>query len=299
MKLTEINQNMKKKFIKRVKEVLTLSEKSDDLNNFISFLKNNEDKLCINDINSKDFDLLIFAINNKCSIHLIEYIIKNCKKYRKTLNYETEQGEIPLFSAFINAIPEKLINDKSIFQLHKINLLVVNILVKNGANINFSNKKGENLLIYLYNKGLLNNYFFSILYNKRINVSYFLEKLYYSSFKNSNDNCIENSIENVNKNNNLITETDNFILKNDFNKYLKIIINEYNKYMEEYILNLIQFSKNKIGISTSQIKNLFNNIKKNTIQIPLLFLNELINKEKYEYIKDLKNNNIKLFNNKF
>ncbi|ORY21355.1 hypothetical protein LY90DRAFT_142012 [Neocallimastix californiae] len=162
-----IQQTIENDNIIEAKKILSTGKEDIQLlNDFKLFVENNKNLFSIDDLNTKDFDLLIYAINETRSFELIKYLIKSCKKYITCLNYETKQGEVPLFVAFVNAIPKKLKSEDSFF-LIQYYIKIFNELRINGADINFCNRKGENLLIHLYNKELLNNDIFKILYNKK------------------------------------------------------------------------------------------------------------------------------------
>jgi len=261
--------------------------KENDLNNFKAFLDNNKNSFNIDDLNLHNFDLLLCSIQNGCSIELIEFIINNCKKYKTTLNYETKNGDIPLFVAFVNAIPKYKVSGKSFFFIqHYLQIFLT--LEKYGAKINFCNRKSENLLTYVYNKNLLTIDIFKFLYNKRINISYFLNWLYTNS-------TINTALENDNEQENIRIHH-----RTTFDKYLNEAMVLYRKFIENFILQLIQYSKRKISLSNQQINNLYKeNIEDVCIQIPIDYLCHLIDNHQLNIINKLINNNVKLFNNKF
>jgi len=184
-------------------------------------------------------------------------------------------------------------------------------LEKYGANINFCNKHNENLLLYIYNKGLLNGRIFKFLYHKNINVNYFLKKLFLQYGGNSeNDN--ESIIDNINSTGNIISNNLNgednvqmrlnkFKYKNNFYKYLNIAIEEFRTLSHEciiFIINLIHFSKNRIGISEKNLKKMYQNYlikrREKYLSIPYAYLYELDNTKKYKIIDALSKYHVKI-----
>eukprot|EP00833_Pecoramyces_ruminatium_P012036 jgi/Orpsp1_1/1186068/evm.model.c7180000096731.1 len=138
----ELKININQNYILEIEKILKNSEE-DVLNNIKSFFENNEE-VNIDNLNSKDYDLLIYAIKNNCSISVIEYIINNCKKYKTNLNFETLRNEIPLFITLKKAIPDNIISNKNENKNEDINLIlnqkyleIFNILIEHGADINF------------------------------------------------------------------------------------------------------------------------------------------------------------------
>ncbi|ORX44832.1 hypothetical protein BCR36DRAFT_300706, partial [Piromyces finnis] len=110
-----------------------------------NFINNNEffelkSYLCFNDITIKQvyqncFDILTYSMLKPTHLEIIFYIISNYEN----VNYETKDGNIPLFIA-----------------LEKHQLKVAAYLLKRGAQINFRNNQGETVLLYLLKKKLLN-----------------------------------------------------------------------------------------------------------------------------------------------
>jgi len=276
--------------IEEFKKIISaFKSNNSDKNTLEEFLKKNKKYFTFESVNGNDFDLLIYAINNKCPIDCIECIIKNCEKYKTTLNYETIQGEIPLFIAFPKAINKQ---DNGLFTMNEYYMKVFRILEKYGANINFCNSKGDNLLIYTYEKDLLNEYVFKILFNKAINVGIFLDKLYRIS---EGDEEIENNGDEDNR---------NFYNKweNDFNKYLQLALNCNNKnvHKNNLILMMLELYMNKIKISKKQLDELYKKyIYDFNIHIPFDYLYKLIKNKQYEIIEILINNDVKIFNNNY
>ncbi|ORX49345.1 ankyrin [Piromyces finnis] len=81
---------------------------------------------------------LLFAIKNKSSFKIIEYLLQ----YNIDINFNEINGSCPLSEAVIN-------NDKDVF----------NLLIKNGANINLLNFQKETPLLYLTKYKFLSKYF--------------------------------------------------------------------------------------------------------------------------------------------
>jgi len=156
--------------IEEIKKVL--SSIGDVLNNFILFFNSKKSVFETDEINNKNFDLLIYALNCNCSLPIIKFIINNCKNYTISLNYEAHKNKVPLFIAFEKAIPKNIDNNNKKFYFIQQFLEIFNLLVEHGADVNFCNKRGENLFIYLYNKDLLNVEIFKFLFTKKVNFNY-------------------------------------------------------------------------------------------------------------------------------
>jgi len=268
--------------------------KEEILNNFKNYIKFHSE-LNINDLNSKIFDLLVLALKNKFPFELIKYIVGTCIKYKKSLNYETKEEDVPLFLAFLNAIPQKKASDS--FFLINNHIKIFDFLIENGSDINFCNRNGENLLTYIYNKNLLNTDLFKFLYNKRIDINYFLEKLYIAS-KYSEEENEENNNENFEISE--IEEIEKKKHRNNFIKYLKVAVKEYHNYEKKYALMLIQNAKNKIKISNEQLNNLYKEyIIDVGVKIPFDYFYDLYESKQYDTIETLIDNQVGIYYNNF
>ena len=277
--------------IQKFKNIINSTVDDNDINVLKEFLEKNKDCFSIDSINRENCDLLIYAINSRCAIGVIEFIINNCKKYKTTLNYETIQGEIPLFIAFTKAISER-INDS--ITVKEYYMRVFNVLEKYGASINFCNSKGDNLLVYVYDKNLLNEDVFKLLFSKSINVGTFLEKLFLKSEE------FETEFENNNNDEGEMNDIDN-PWKNDFNKYLRLALH-LNKYRHKtnYIITLLNMYKNKVKLSKEKLEKLHIEYKFDfSVHIPFDYLCKLIERNQYEMIEYLLGKDVKIFNNNF
>eukprot|EP00833_Pecoramyces_ruminatium_P005492 jgi/Orpsp1_1/1179524/evm.model.c7180000069696.1 len=270
-----------------------LSSKN-DLKNLENYIKNNENTFKLDDVNTEDFDLLIYAIDYGCSISLIKFLIKNCKKYQFSLNYETKNNEIPLFISFLKALIKSFKINNS-FHFNEYYIKIFNLLEENGANINFCNANNENLLIYIYNKNLLSDEVFNFLCRKKINISYFLDYLYVASNEEEEE---ENNI-----NDNIVIEENENKHRNNFNKYLKSALYQcydYKKFKFSSIIEFLKYYKNKIQLTNEQINYLYLDLMiDNNIFIPYNYLYELVINEKFDSIDNLLKKNVRILNNGF
>lgn len=279
--------------IEEFKKIINSIVDDNDINVLEEFLEKNKGCFSIDSINRDNCDILIYAINSHCTIGVIEFIINNCEKYRTTLNYETVQGEIPLFIAFTKAISER-VNDSVIVNEYYIR--VFNVLEKYGADVNFCNGEGNNLLIYVYDKILLNEDIFKVLFNKSINIGIFLEKLYLKSEEFETN--LGNNHRNINEDE--MRDIDNPWTK-DFNKYLQLALH-LKKYSNKtnYIVTLLNTYKNKIKLSKERLEKLYIEFKFDfSVHIPFAYLCKLIEKKQYETIEYLLSEDVKIFNNNF
>jgi len=85
----------------------------------INILLNNN--ISILDINNNQFDILIYAIENETSIKFIKYIISLYKSLNYFISIDNNEYKSPLLASFF-------IN----------NLLIIELLLNNGSNINFN-----------------------------------------------------------------------------------------------------------------------------------------------------------------
>jgi len=285
-------------YIRDVKKILNVQgslNKINILENFKIYLDRHRHTITIDDLNTTYFDLLIYSIKSNCPISVIKYLLENCQKYRSCLNYETKENEIPLFIALKKAIPKTDVifknGEKTSFYLIQDYIMIFNLLEDYGADINFCNRKNENLLLYLYNQDLLNEEIFRILYHKKININYFLEMLYNVSREGENpDELINNHTNNFHSNHNYIYNKNNFI------KYLHIAINEYHKNVEEFLICLLQQSNNHIKRSNEQIIKLIKEeMIDNIVQIPFEYLHDLVEKNKIQEIQKLINHHVEIY----
>lgn len=98
------------------------------------------------------FDVLLYAIEQKCSLDIIEYIIGD---YGNNINYEISHTQIPIYKA-----------------IELENYTVSDLLLKKNANINYVNGNGINILIHLFYSGVLNIPMLRYIMNHGININF-------------------------------------------------------------------------------------------------------------------------------
>ncbi|KAL6590170.1 ankyrin repeat-containing domain protein, partial [Neocallimastix sp. 'constans'] len=155
-------------------------------------------------------ELLIYALQNKENNRIIEYLIE---LLNYNLNYYNQEGKVPLFVS-----------------LQQKNYYITDKLLKNKADINYIDKNGENVLLYLYHKKVLNEKMLVYLLEKGIDVSYCQQKT---------DKTFLDYIDEY-RNRNFI----NIILKYFYNNDVEVV------------LSLILSHKNKWGISNRLLKEI-------------------------------------------
>jgi len=203
----------------------------DEEERFIQFKKYIEDrKVKLEELNNKEFDILIFAIDCKVSNNLLKYIIEHCsfktynytfkitESYKKLfLNYPHERTpyKVPLFSAI----------KKDYFE-------VADLLIKNNADINFMPEKNVTIVNYLYDN-------YSCIYSSQLKYL-FKRGFYVKGFTSS-----------------LI----NKIVSSGWNNFLLSAIFDYFIFDDTYVLKLLSIYKNKLKLSNDEIDKLINDEK--------------------------------------
>ncbi|ORX80665.1 hypothetical protein BCR32DRAFT_245479 [Anaeromyces robustus] len=218
--------------------------KRNNLNELQNFIQNKR----INDLkelNTKDFDILICAIDANVSIDIINYII--IQFHYDTFNYYIDNKNVvhdyrrpPLFYALSNN-----------------NFEIANLLLEKGANINYDNGC---ILHQLYLNKLINdNNLIYILHNgiKRKPLIYFIIELMHLPVNNLG---IELEDDDQLQSTNIL-----FYPKDEILQFLKIIF-KYYIFDNFFILNLLNAYKNKKIISIQQMNEILET-KKNKIII--------------------------------
>jgi len=135
----------------KVKTIKELIDKK-DLYEFHSYLEFNS--IDINDVPKQRIDPLTYAIEIHAPDNMIKFLIE---KYH-TVNYETDQGKIPIYCALEQqnfAISEALLKGK-----------------KNGsADLNYTNRDNQNILTYLYQKNKLSKKTLNYCIRRGVNVN--------------------------------------------------------------------------------------------------------------------------------
>jgi len=197
--------------IKKNRNYLKEMIKNNNLKDVEDYVKAND--ISVKELKNEDFDILICSIENDASSEMINYII-NRFQY-KTFNYFNNQknliidkGDTPLF-----------------FTLAKNNFKLANVLLKNGADINYN--KGK-LLCQLVEEHALNMKNLKFVFNH----GYQLEYL---------DRFVIFLIQHYVSNETVLPDA------------LDLALNYY-IFDNAFILNLLNFHKYKTPISTKQLK---------------------------------------------
>ncbi|KAG4090084.1 hypothetical protein H8356DRAFT_1053789, partial [Neocallimastix lanati (nom. inval.)] len=98
------------------------------------------------------FDALLYAIENKANLDIIDYIISD---YGNDVNYELNFTQIPLYKAI----------ELEYFSIS-------NFLLQKNANINYVSQNGLNLLIHLFCSGQLNMKILNYVMKHGININF-------------------------------------------------------------------------------------------------------------------------------
>jgi len=162
-----------------------------------------------NSVEIKDIqDLLIHALQKEVGTPVIEYLIE---LLHYNLNYCSRLGQVPLFIAL----------------QHK-NYYIADQLLEHKADINFIDKNGENVLLYLYQKKVLDETMLLYLLDKGVDVSYCQRK--------TNKTFLDYIDEYRNRN------------------FIQIILKYFYNNDVEVVLKLILSRKNQWGLSNRHLK---------------------------------------------
>ncbi|ORX85013.1 ankyrin [Anaeromyces robustus] len=233
LKNLSINENIKKQVLNLIK--------MNDVNKLCHYIKNNDISLLY--YNNLHFDIIMYAIENNCSLKMIKYLIT-------TLNYKLNY----------------LINYKNIlklpqisplyFAIEKNNFKIAKLLLNSGADIDYKidNNNNNNIMdIFLcHNNKFLNNK------GSTKKLIFLLNHYYYISPK---------------KFNYYITE-----ICNKFDYFIDIL--QYYIYNTSFILKLLQINKNKEQLSDKSLKKLlYENGKSTKIIVDYKLFNNTYNIE--------------------
>ena len=206
-------KNKTEEVLSRRKDITEILKRN-DLSEFQQFI--DENNIMLKDINNKNFDILILAIECGVSSDIINYIINQvnydsldyCFRYKNNEYQYSFHESIPLYVA-----------------IAKNEFDVANLLLQNNANINYSYYYNENLFEFLNNNNVMNSANLKFILNKGIKIDdSLLEKVM--------NECITN-----NKNDLLEILFDYYIINHyDELKY------EYNYYSYYFIKSLIKES---------------------------------------------------------
>ncbi|KAL6622108.1 ankyrin, partial [Neocallimastix sp. 'constans'] len=143
--------------------------------NKITELKNyiNENKINLNQFNSKNFDILIIAIESNSSLEIIEFIIKQGQY--KNLNYYIAEDFLKYKYPFFTALENN-------------NFEIADFLLKNKADVNFYRRDVVN---HLNSKKLLNNKNLKYLLSHGFNVTFLTPNSLYNLINNFQNDLLE------------------------------------------------------------------------------------------------------------
>lgn len=178
----------------------------------------------LTDLNSYDTNPIIFCIEHHVDTSITKYFI-NCLE---NINFETDNGKIPLFTALENE-----------------NFPLANFLLEKRADINYLNKKQENILFYLLKNRRITKNSLKYILDHKMNINYRLESEEKSWL---------------------------FLIIKQENEELLNTILDYFKYNNELIIHLIFMSKRKLKINNEHLQNLIYN-QFHTININIKFTN--------------------------
>ena len=202
--------------VKEIQQLIKVTIEDNNINEFKNILINNNKT--IKSVNSENFDILIFAIENNASFEFIKYIVSLYQSLDYCILNENNKYISPLAAA---------INIKC--------FSVIQLLLKNGANINYNagGKADINIENYYYNY-LKNNMKITI-QDKKI-LKYLLNNGYKSYL-------------------NLI---DLFLRDSKYNSLLKILFEHifYSIYDSTFILNFLLVNKHQEPLSNNKLKNI-------------------------------------------
>ncbi|ORX78787.1 hypothetical protein BCR32DRAFT_42607 [Anaeromyces robustus] len=224
--------------IKKKRNDIKAIIKTNDVNYLKKYIENND--ISLKELKNEDFDILICSIENEASINMIKFIIN--QYHYQTLNYFNnqknlllDQGNTPLF-----------------FTLAKNNFRVSNLLLENGANINYENGK---ILCHLIEENFLNKknlkYILSHGFNQKYLDRFIIDLIQYHT---NDDTLLSDSLD---------------------------VIFKYYLFDNNFILNLLGIYKNKIIISTKQLQNIIKE-EQNKIIIKDEWYEEAIKRKYYD-----------------
>ncbi|ORX80326.1 hypothetical protein BCR32DRAFT_300189 [Anaeromyces robustus] len=245
---------------KDFKEIFLFNNNKVNIHDFKSFI--NENNINMTEINTPNFDVLIYAIRINSSNEIIKYIIDQYKIQHISFNYAISTDE-----SYDN---NKIFVTPLLSCLEKNNFIIADLLIKEGADINYyyeDNKKTcysnkiniyhEDINIninidsdddYSYVKNGINPFFINYLnFINLKNIKYFINK-HYNHPEYLLRSCIRSMIS--------ISEK---------RKLIDLIFYHY-FYDNNFILNmLISFYKNKNFLSDNQLEKIITNEKRKLI----------------------------------
>jgi len=198
--------------------------KNNEVEKLKAFMMEQPYSLPLDYFNHRTFDVLLYAIETNNSTDLLNTIIH----YYHSLNYTFKKGDYRY-------------NTPLLLALSKNNFKVADLLMKNGANINYMVNK-KNMIHHFYRDRLLNTRNLKYLITHHIDItSEFIEEI--------------------------IINLDNDILKKIF---------KYSIFDNTFIIKFLNFYKHRIAMTSPQLKNILMK-EKNKIKIPKSLYETAIN----------------------
>ena len=214
----------------------------------------NENKINLNQFNSKNFDILIIAIESNSSLEIIEFIIKQGQY--KNLNYYIAEDFLKYKYPFFTALENN-------------NFEIADFLLKNKADVNFYRRDVVN---HLNSKKLLNNKNLKYLLSHGFNVTFLTPNSLYNLINNFQNDLLEIIFK---------------YYKYDYSCILNLLnLYKNNKLYEERKLNNSKGSNSVFQLKTNRVKNMDKELKE-------IIKKEKgkINVDEIMYKKALENNN--------
>jgi len=218
----------------------TLEQKRDNviekLNNIVELEKYiRKKKIDLNELNDKDFDILIYAIEHSNSVPLIQFILNEVKY--KSLNYSFyDTGKYKSF--FVSVIDHNI--DYKGFKIPLFSAIALNkfriadILIKNQADINYRINGGE-----YHDVDIINYLYYMSSFSDFLNC----KNLKYILFNGFNIR-------------NLSTDLINKMVNRNYSDGLLEILLKHCIYDNNFIINLLSLYSNKVAMSNKQFNNL-------------------------------------------
>jgi ankyrin repeat protein len=214
--MEEEKKNIK---IEETREDLIELIKKNNATEFEKYIIDND--IALKDFNNTDFDILIFALDNKASFELIKIIINQYTDFNYYI-VDNRMVKIPLFCAIINN-----------------NFRVAKLLIDKKSDINFTINK-SNIIYYLYKLNCLSNKGLKFILNHGFYI------------KNITPNIIEEFIETFQ--NDFLNIISNHIYTPLVLNLLKIYRNR-DPLSDEELLNLVNKEKANILVDECMYKN--------------------------------------------
>jgi len=210
----------------KINKTLEILEKN-NLSEFDNFIKENNIEL--KEFKTKNFDIIVYAIENDISESIIEYIIIHGKY--ETLNFdiiENNQFKVPLFEA-----------------LKKSNFNTADILIKNNADINYLDC---NILYQLYQQNFLNNKNLKYILHNGLSIKAINPNFIYNLISDSQNTILEIIFKHYKYNNLFILDLLDLYKKYNIRTDQKKPSNENLLILNDYFKSIFIREKNKISI---------------------------------------------------